>query len=39
MIIVPAGVRIYLGCGVTDMRKGLSRLLELDQRILIPSSC
>jgi len=26
VITVPAGVRIYLACGVTDMRKGFDGL-------------
>jgi hypothetical protein len=26
MIVPPAGVRVYLACGATDMRKGMSKL-------------
>jgi len=31
---VPAGVRIYLACGVTDMRKGFDSLAVLAQEVL-----
>lgn len=34
MITVPAGVRIYLACGVTDMRKGFDGLSILAQDVL-----
>ena len=34
MITVPAGVRIYLACGVTDMRKGFDGLSMLAQAVL-----
>lgn len=34
MITVPAGVRIYLACGVTDMRKGFPGLSVLAQEVL-----
>ena len=34
MITVPAGVRIYLACGVTDMRKGFDGLSLLAQEVL-----
>ena len=34
MITVPAGVRIYLACGVTDMRKGFDSLAMLAQEVL-----
>lgn len=34
MITVPAGVRIYLACGVTDMRKGMDGLAVLAQQVL-----
>ncbi len=34
MITVPAGVRIYLACGVTDMRKGFDSLAVLAQEVL-----
>jgi transposase len=34
MITVPAGVRIYLACGVTDMRRGFDSLSMLAQEVL-----
>lgn len=34
MITVPAGVRIYLACGVTDMRKGFDSLSVMAQEVL-----
>jgi transposase len=34
VITVPAGVRIYLACGVTDMRKGFDGLSILAQDTL-----
>ena len=34
MISIPAGVRIYLACGVTDMRKGFDRLSMMVQDTL-----
>ena len=34
MITIPAGVRIYLACGVTDMRKGFNGLSILAQDVL-----
>ena len=34
MITVPAGVRIYLACGVTDMRRGFDGLSMLAQETL-----
>ncbi len=34
MITIPAGVRIYLACGVTDMRKGFDGLSILAQDVL-----
>ena len=34
MITVPAGVHIYLACGVTDMRKGFDGLSLLAQEVL-----
>ena len=34
MITPPAGVRVYLACGYTDMRKGASSLAMLVQRSL-----
>ena len=34
MITVPAGMRIYLACGVTDMRKGFDGLSLMAQDVL-----
>ena len=34
MITVPSGVRVYLACGVTDMRKGMAGLAMLVQQTL-----
>lgn len=34
MIAVPPGVRAYLACGVTDMRKGMAGLAMLVQQAL-----
>lgn len=34
MLTVPAGVRIYLACGVTDMRKGFDSLAVMAQEVL-----
>ena len=34
MITVPAGVRVYLACGVTDMRRGFNALSVLVQEVL-----
>ena len=34
MIGPGAGVRVYLACGVTDMRKGISGLAALAQQVL-----
>ena len=34
MITVPAGVRIYLACGVTDMRRGFDGLSMMAQDVL-----
>ena len=34
MITIPAGVRIYLACGKTDMRKGFDGLSMLAQDVL-----
>ena len=34
MITVPAGVRIYLACGATDMRKGFDSLAAQAQSVL-----
>jgi transposase len=40
MISIPAGIRIYLACGHTDMRKGFDGLAVLVQEVLAqdPSS-
>ena len=34
MILVPAGVRVHIALGVTDMRKGLDGLAMLVQEVL-----
>ena len=34
MIALPPGVRVYLACGVTDMRKGMVGLAMLVQQHL-----
>lgn len=34
MITIPAGMHIYLACGVTDMRKGFDSLSLLAQEVL-----
>ena len=34
MITVPAGVRIYLACGVTDLRRGFDGLSMQAQEVL-----
>ncbi len=34
MITAPAGVHIYLACGITDMRKGFGSLSLLAQEVL-----
>ena len=34
MITPPAGVRVYLACGYTDMRKGMATLAMLVQQTL-----
>ena len=34
MITPPPGVRVYLACGVTDMRKGMASLAMLVQQTL-----
>ena len=34
MLTVPAGVRIYLACGVTDMRRGFDGLAAIVQTAL-----
>jgi len=34
MIVVSSGVRVYLACGITDLRKGMVGLAMLVQRTL-----
>ena len=34
MITIPAGVRIYVACGATDMRKGMDGLAVMAQQVL-----
>jgi transposase len=34
MITIPVGVRIYVACGATDMRKGFDGLAVLAQQVL-----
>jgi transposase len=34
MLVVPAGIRVYLACGITDMRKGMVGLAMLVQQTL-----
>ena len=34
MLTVPAGVRIYLACGATDMRRGFNSLSVMAQEVL-----
>jgi transposase len=34
MIALGTGVRVYLACGVTDMRKGIAGLAALAQDVL-----
>lgn len=34
MISIPAGVRIYLACGATDMRRGFDGLAVMVQEVL-----
>ena len=38
MIALPPGVRVYLACGVTDMRKGMVGLAMLVQQGLVRGS-
>jgi hypothetical protein len=38
MITVPAGVRVYLGMGPTDMRKGIDGLSMLVQELFLVAS-
>jgi transposase len=33
-MLLPAGVRVYLACGTTDMRKGFDGLAALVQKVL-----
>jgi transposase len=39
MIALPPGVRVYLACGVTDMRKGMSGLAMLVQQGMAENPC
>ena len=39
MIAPGSGVRVYLACGVTDMRKGVSGLAALAQEVLRQDPC
>jgi transposase len=39
MIVPGSGVRVYLACGVTDMRKGVSGLAALAQKVLRQDPC
>ena len=39
MIVPGSGVRVYLACGVTDMRKGVSGLAALAQNVLRQDPC
>ena len=34
MITIPAGMKVYLACGVTDMRRGFDGLSMLAQQVL-----
>jgi transposase len=34
MIAAPPGVRVYLACGITDMRKGMAGLAMQVQQVL-----
>ena len=34
MIALPPGARVYLACGITDMRKGMAGLAMLVQQTL-----
>jgi len=34
MIALSSGLRVYLACGVTDMRKGMTRLAMLVRQAL-----
>jgi transposase len=35
MIVAPSGVKVYIACGVTDMRKGIDGLATLVQEVLV----
>jgi transposase len=35
MIALPPGVRVYLACGITDMRRGMASLAMLVQQELL----
>ncbi len=35
MIVAPSGVKVYIACGVTDMRKGIDGLATLVQEVLL----
>jgi len=39
MIGPGTGVRVYLACGVTDMRKGIAGLAALTQDVLHQKGC
>jgi hypothetical protein len=39
MLIVPAGVKVYLALGCTDIRKGMGGLAMLVQEVLIDENC
>ncbi len=35
MIVAPTGVKVYIACGATDMRKGIDGLATLVQEVLL----
>jgi hypothetical protein len=39
MLIVPAGVKVHLAPGYTDMRKGMDGLAILVQEVLVDGNC
>ncbi len=39
MIGLGTGVRVYLACGVTDMRKGITGLAAAAQQVLNQNPC
>ena len=39
MMIVPAGVKVHVALGYTDMRKGMDGLAMLVQEVLIDRNC